>query len=231
MEIVAVRIEDVDQCLCNRLSTYLSPDRRKMLRHFKFPEDQWRSLLSELLVRTYVMEKWGLSNDTITFVKNKFGKPAIAGFPNLQFNLSHSGHWVVAVFDELPVGIDIEEIVPIDLAITDYCFSHLEKKQLDEQPEENTLAHFYKVWTLKESYIKAVGKGLSIPPQSFSIVFVDEKIRLQTSSDNENWCFHQYEIDDSYALSVCARTSVFPEQIHMISSNDLAFRFHNIISN
>ncbi|MGQ4665500.1 4'-phosphopantetheinyl transferase family protein [Metabacillus halosaccharovorans] len=229
MEIVAVRIEEIDHTLCDRLSTYLSPDRRKMLRHFKFPEDQLRSLFSELLVRTYVIEKWGLSNDTVTFVKNKFGKPALAGFPQVQFNLSHSGHWVVAAFDELPVGIDIEEIVPIDLAITDYCFTRLEKTQLDVQPGEKTLEHFYKVWTLKESYIKAVGRGLSIPPQSFSIVYVDDRIRLQTSTDKENWCFHQYEIDDRYALSVCARHSMFPEQLHMISSNDLAFRFKNLV--
>ena len=231
MEIVAVQIENVDQSLCDRLSSYLSPDRRKKLRHFKFPEDQLRSIFSELLVRTYVIEKWGLSNDRIIFVKNKFGKPAICGFPQVQFNLSHSGHWVVAAFDQLPVGIDIEEMVPIDLAITDYCFSQLEKTQLDEQPEENTLAHFYKMWTLKESYMKAVGKGLSIPPQSFSIALVDEKMRFQTNTDKEDWYFYQYDIDDRYKLSVCARNSMFPEQVEMMSSNDLAFRFKDIISN
>ena len=231
MEIVALRIEEIDQILCDRLSTYLSPDRRSMLDKFKFLGDRLRSLFSELLVRTYAIEKWGMVNHDICFVKNKYGKPAIFGFPQFHFNISHSGHWVVVVFDHLPVGIDIEEIVQIDLAVADYCFSQKEKAQLYEQPETSNLSYFYKLWTLKESYMKAVGKGLSIPPQSFSLSFIGEKIRFQSNTDKAYWYFHQYVLDVGYELAVCAQHSKFPEQIHIKSSNDIAFRFQSLTAN
>ena len=230
MEIIALKLEEVDPTLCDRLSTFLSPDRRSMLRKFKFVEDRIRSIFSELLVRTYTIENFGMVNEEIRFIKNKYGKPAIAGSMPFHYNISHSGHWVVAVFDDFPVGIDIEKIEKIDLAVADFCFSQVEKKQLLDQPEESHLAHFYKVWTLKESYIKAVGKGLSIPPQSFSISLINKEIRFQSDTDKEHWCFHQYTIDDGYKLSLCATHSNFSKKIHTMSSNDLAKRFQLITS-
>jgi 4'-phosphopantetheinyl transferase len=231
MEIVALRIEEADQILCDKLSPYLSQDRRKKLEKFKFLEDRLRSLFSELLVRTYAIEKWGMANDEIHFNRNMFGKPAISGFPQYQFNISHSGHWVVAVFDNLPVGIDIEEIAQIDLSVSDFCFSQVEKTQLSEQPNESKLSYFFRLWTLKESYIKAVGKGLSTPLQSFSFTINGEQIGFQSMIDNENWCFHRYVLDVGYELSVCGLDSTFPKQIHIKSTNDLVLRFQSLISN
>ncbi|MGG4266729.1 4'-phosphopantetheinyl transferase family protein [Peribacillus simplex] len=231
MEIIAIKIKGSDQKVCDFLLPYVSLERREMLRRFRFSEDRLRSLFSELLIRTYAIEKWGIANEDIDFVKNKYGKPALSGFPDCQFNITHSGQWVVAVFDTLPVRIDVEKVSQIDIAIADSFFSSLEKFQLNEQPEENKLSYFYKLWTLKESYIKAIGRGLSIPLHSFSFDLTEDGISLQSTEENETRFFRQYVLDVEYELAVCGlRPNLFPEKIHIRSWEDLVFRFQSLIS-
>ncbi len=85
----------------------------------------------------------------------------------------------------MPVGVDIEKIRPIDFAIAERFFTASEYRLLMDTAEQERLQLFYTLWTLKESYIKFVGKGLSIPLDSFAIELLTPDQARLTAPDPE----------------------------------------------
>ena len=112
-----------------------------------------------------------LPETPLRFRYNEYGKPHLAcNFP-LQFNLSNSHSMVIyAVARDQKVGIDVEYMkrdIHID-GIAKRFFSPEESAALQKLPVEERLAGFYRLWTLKEAYIKAIGYGLSFPLNRFT---------------------------------------------------------------
>ncbi|WP_442601597.1 4'-phosphopantetheinyl transferase family protein [Paenibacillus sp. KN14-4R] len=213
------------------LISFMEPDVQVKIRKFYKPEDQLRTLCGELLFRSYAMERWNLAPTELIRTVNDFGKPQLAHYPSYHYNISHSGDWVVAAFDTKVVGIDIEAIAPIELSIADRFFTASEVIMLRNQKDENQTPFFYKLWTLKESYIKAEGKGISIPLDSFSFQIHDHKVEMYLSGRQDTrWSFCQYHLDPGYALSVCGLSPVFPEKMELVSWNDLASTFKKAMS-
>jgi len=109
----------------------------------------------------------------LTFNIDKNGRPSIINIrnKNLDFNISHSDEFVIlAMSNRLRVGIDIEKIRDIDIDLISYnCFSNKEKKYLKEKNDK--LVNFFKIWTLKESYLKALGMWISRKNQRYKFLF------------------------------------------------------------
>ena len=105
------------------------------------------------------------------------GKPEIAaGLPRIAFNLSHGTRLValaVAAGDDAgPVGVDVEQATRnIGPGIARRYFAPEEVADLEALPEAQQRDRFFTLWSLKESYIKATGFGLSLPLDSFSFAF------------------------------------------------------------
>ena len=158
-------------------------------------------------------------------------RPILKNQNDLQFNLSHSGIWVVCAVDNLPVGIDVERIQPIDLDISKNYFSPDEHQDL--LAKDDKYAYFFTLWSLKESYIKIVGKGLSLPLNSFSIKFFGiNDIRIKEENRLlENIFFSQYEIDKNYKMAVCASHNKFPNRVQVKTMYQLADEFlHDLLN-
>lgn len=227
MKIIAVKL-DLNLPEPGRLLSTLDTDIQAKIQRFRKSEDQLRAICGDLLIRTGAFEQWQLPAGRLKRTVNRYGKPAFSDYPSLHYNLSHSGHWVIAVFDTSPVGIDIEEVAGMEPGIADHFFAPAETKWLASlHPKQKTRA-FYELWTLKESFIKADGKGLSIPLDSFRFEF-DEggTIYFHPPSDvQKQWHFKQYEIDPTYALAVCASHACFPEQVETLQWDHLLSRFH-----
>ncbi|QHT69347.1 4'-phosphopantetheinyl transferase superfamily protein [Rhodocytophaga rosea] len=96
---------------------------------------------------------------------SSYGKPYIDH--QVFFNISHAGRYVICALNSEETGIDIEEIQPIELNDFNAIFCAEEKFQLSKA--SNPLQQFFKFWTIKESVIKAEGKGLSIPMDQVTI--------------------------------------------------------------
>ncbi|BFH20424.1 4'-phosphopantetheinyl transferase superfamily protein [Paenibacillus melissococcoides] len=211
--IFAMRVPDVmDQATLQHLLRLLPPDRQDKINRFHHKADAYRSLLAEVLVRKIIAERTGLANSQIRFHYNSYGKPELASEQRLCFNISHSGEWIACAVHDTEVGIDVEQIKPIDLSVARRFFSAEEYELLENKPPEGRLEMFYDLWTLKESYVKLRGQGLSIPLDSFSVHKSDQgECCLRSPGDEvSRFFFKQYHVADQYCLSICAMEPAFP---------------------
>lgn len=127
------------------------PKRLKRAEAFAFEKDKQRCLGVAVVLKTVL----GISECDIKY--GKYGKP-YSDKTSKQFSISHSGEFVVLAISDEEIGVDIQEN---NIKFTDSVYRLLtnnEKKYLDE----HTGKEFFKIWSLKESLSKAVGKGLAV---------------------------------------------------------------------
>ncbi len=206
-----------------RFQKVVSEERRSKAEKFYRREDACRSLLAESLIR-YTFLCAGLKNcSEIKLIRNEFGKPepVLDGF---HFNISHSGAWVICAADNEEIGVDVERIHKVDSDISQRFFSSIENKFLsDFKSPAQWLDYFYKLWVLKESYIKAIGKGLHCPLNSFAVLPKDdgtaELIRYEETLPQKY--FSIYDIDPAYKCALCFSHQNIPHQINIISVQEI----------
>jgi 4'-phosphopantetheinyl transferase len=152
----------------------LDDDEQARMSRFCFPEGRRLFGASHLLVRTTLSRYSEIPPEKWRFVKNTHGKPSVDpdldSFP-LSFSLAHTrGVAVVAVARGAQIGADVERADRnVDAArLAGRFFSPEESAALQKMPTDRLRGHFFLYWTLKESYIKARGIGLSLPLDSFS---------------------------------------------------------------
>lgn len=222
IEIYAVKLHsEIDYITLRKLSSLVSQERQDKLNRLNRSVDITRSILSELLIRRIIKNKLGLSDGDIQFLYNYYGKPFLNGANGIHFNLSHSGDWVVCAVHNLLIGIDIEKVRPVDFSIAEKFFTREEYEILMQTNEPDRNRFFFTLWTLKESYIKAIGKGLSIPLNSFIIETADiSNIRVKIGYTYKPYFFKTFNLDD-YQLSICAKSAHFPALIKNIDINEL----------
>ena len=218
MKVYGAKItENISHLHFNRLCSFLSPERQVRIGKYVRREDSCRSLLAELMIRQIIRDKLSLPDEEIAFGVNDFEKPYLIRGKDFHFNISHSGCWVVCAVDRFPVGVDIEMIRPVEDEIARRFFSAAEYRDLMEKGvAAGRMHHFFTLWTLKESYLKAVGEGLSRPLESFTIrVGQCKNISLVTGNGSGDWFFKQYDIDENYKMAVCASHGLFPETVEV----------------
>jgi len=206
------------------LLSFVSANKRERILKLKKREDACRTLLADILVRWQVALQTGSSPFEIVYEYNKFGKPLISKCDSghsIEFNVSHSGDWVVAAFDSNPVGIDLEKIEPINvIAIGRQFFSKSEYQSLISK-DVVILFHFYELWALKESYIKCLGCGLSKPLHSFSVVKHSGFFYTALDdSEREQHFLRTFDLDEEYKSAICSK-KLFQENIQLVDYTTL----------
>ena len=168
-----------------------------------------RCLAAGLLLRA------ALGDDAV-FETNAFGKPILAD--GRSFNLSHAGDYAVLATGDAPLGVDIERFHEVDyLSVANRFFHPDERAFLASQ--QDTQRAFFHIWTLKESYLKAIGRGFSVAPASFCVLPSENGASF---SGETPYRFRRY--DDTftgYSLSVCAADPDFPGAATLLSVADI----------
>ncbi len=208
VEIYATKIlaaEDF-QSMKDILLTILPESSRRKVTAFYRASDAQRSLFGELLVRRMICEKLGMRNGDLVIGFEEKGKPFIQDYP-IHFNMSHSGVWVVAAVSSAPVGIDIEQMKRNRLEVARRFFTEPEYKNLMDRPEPERTDYFYTLWTLKESYLKAVGRGLTLPLNSFTIRWEQEEYVIDINGTFEAMHVRIIPLEIGYKLAVSASES------------------------
>lgn len=203
------------------LRPFVSTKRWERMLRFRHWSDKWRSLAGELLVRHALSVDYGIGGEQVQWAQNDYGKPLLTGI-DLSFNLSHAGDWVVAAFDSLNVGVDVERIGTYDEEIARRFFSAEDQAALYACEGEERRHRFFELWTSKESYIKAVGYGLSMPLDAFALnVFADSGPTVYRDESGICWHLRFYGLDAGYKLALCARSSRLPDDIKIVAWHHL----------
>ena len=149
----------------------LSSEERARAARFVFEKDRSLFVLGRAMLRSILGPALGLTGARVPLLLNAYGKPEIDGCGGPSFNLSHSGAYVALAVSEAPrVGIDIEVHRPDCefLAIAREYFCPAELACLNARPEQADEL-FFRYWTLKEAYLKALGSGLSGPLRNLEV--------------------------------------------------------------
>ena len=150
----------------------LSEDEKARSRRLVSSQLRRRFVAGRARLRSLLAEHLGRDPRLLEFVQNEYGKPRLAQLPAAHFSLSHSEELAfLAVSDTLEVGADIERIREIDHLDLARRYFHPNETAVIERPADpdDRLRTFFHIWTLKEAVVKALGKGLSIPLDTFEV--------------------------------------------------------------
>jgi len=219
-KVVVVDLDTISQYHFKGFMNVITQERKDRINRTRKLSDSKQFLMSEVLVRFLAIKELNIKNDAIKFGQLEYGKPYLIDYPEFQFNVSHSGKWLVCAYDENPVGIDIEKIYECDMSIAEHFFAKEEYLDLIAQKPEQRLEYFFKLWTLKESYLKALDVGLNKNLNSFIIkVRGNENCRI-FSKDTKAY-FRSYKFDTVYTLSICSFHDHFDPKFELVGVNSL----------
>lgn len=180
--------EAINNDTFNFLIQFTEQEKQDRIDKLKVRKDKDLSLTGDILAKHCIAKVFGIKFSDIQFKVSEFGKPYIADFPNVHFNISHSGDFVVCAVCDKPIGVDIQRMDDVDFAsIAKHVFTVKEQIAFFAVEQDDKKAMFYKTWTAKESYIKFLGTGVRDLRKD-----IDEKCRVNT-----------YRITTEYTLSVC----------------------------
>jgi 4'-phosphopantetheinyl transferase len=213
--------EDLDPEFQDSLLQYLPMESQLRLQDRPNNNSRLQTVCGELLARYSVGKFVGSASQEINLVFGEKGKPHIGNLPEVHFNISHSGYYVVCAVAATEVGIDVERVRKVNLRIAERFFSAPELNDLMALDEESRKQYFITLWTIKESYLKAIGRGLTQHLNSFTIVKNGSDYRLTGNEEAEGFGIKTQQLDTEYSMAVCAPLP-FPEcETHFISLEDI----------
>ncbi len=191
MNIKIVRVRDPENFTkYEPLLRQISPERRERIARMKFPRKKTISLVTELLIRSEISKALGMPRSSIEFEYNEYGKPLLKG-GGYFFSVSHSGDFVAFAGADSPVGVDIQSVGRADRRVAERFFTSEEYAAICAAPSLER--EFFRIWTLKEAYVKMLGVGMAAPFNSFCVL-TEEIAGISRSEDL-----------GEYILSVCVR--------------------------
>ena len=217
---VWIHASDAVRRACRSL---LSPEEASRAQRFAFPHLRAFYEVSHGVLRVLLSHYLKRDPREILLSLGRAGKPALTGDPGLQFNMSHSGRLAAYAFTfDCELGIDVEEVreMPDLESIAERYFCRAEVLELlaVKGARERTGA-FFRCWTRKESYVKAIGEGLSIPLDQFQVTLLpDSPARLvhvgEDSVAAAEWSLHHLEAAPGYAGALAYRAQPRPVVLH-----------------
>ena len=187
-----------------RAYSAVSPRRREKTDRLRFESDKCLSLGAELLLMRACRDL-GIAYEAETVTESTYKKPAFAS-GRVAFNLSHSGTKVLCAAADVPVGCDTERIGDADPQIAERFFFKDERLALSAAASEaERRALFYRLWTLKESFMKCTGLGFYLPLDSFCVLTDGPSVTVRQQVDGACYRFFERHPGDGYAYAVCVR--------------------------
>lgn len=199
-------------------------DEKARLGKFVYRKDVRASLAGRLLMRKFVNECGGLPYDKITFVRDEHNRPVLKDHSTVvSFNVSHHGSYTVLAGEvgNVKLGVDVMSLeYDRGKSMSEFLntmkrnFSPAEweeiKGSVAEKPEVEQISMFYRHWTLKESYLKALGIGILIDLKSLDFRTNSELSRNSVTTDTvlhidgikQDWLFEETLLDSQHCVAV-----------------------------
>ncbi len=189
-------------------------------------------LISRMLTKSVLADKLGISPHEVNIQLQPNGKPFVQGNKGIYFNLSHSADVIVlAVTEEGEIGVDVERVdrefdwMRVDSVLAP---SEIEWIQENERIDPSTVyQRFFQIWTLKESYIKCTGEGMSRHLKKLNFHVLAEHIEFLDSTRDiqktEEYYFQSYVYDHNYIFSICLQQRCSLERFTLDCFQSLPF--------
>jgi 4'-phosphopantetheinyl transferase len=216
------------------LETYrllMAPEEREQESNFYFDRDRRRYLVTRALVRTVLSRYEARLPHEWTFQNTYYGRPVIANASTscrpLCFNVSHTDSLIVlAVTCRKALGIDIENmsVRRISDELANHYLAPVEIAALHSVDRALQQERLWEYWTLKESYLKARGTGMSLPLDKFSFRYphdsgIEVNIEPELNDQAAQWQFWQFRPAPQYLLAVCAESTVVSGPVFRIRAS------------
>jgi 4'-phosphopantetheinyl transferase len=193
----------LDAAQADFLRSYLPPTMVVKAGRFRRWQDAQAYLMGKFMLGEG-LKKYGFSKGVLDNIQyTEYGRPYLRA--DVDFNIAHSGKYVVcAITKGLRLGIDIEEIQPIDLGDFTSQFTPEELQKI--ACAVDSYHEFYRLWTIKEAVIKADGRGLSFPLKD---ILIDIHARVE----EKQWYIHTLDVAAGYAAHLAVDGIVHQEII------------------
>lgn len=166
------------------------------------PKKEQRSHAHNLLRECLKTHNIDYLTDKTPIVRGEHGKPSLAEYPEIKYNMSHANGIAVCMLSDKECGVDCEGVRPYRPNVVKRSFSESEKILIENAGENERDLLFFRLWTLKEAYVKAIGIGISYPMNTVEFSFMDNKI----ISSVKDYRFRQYILKDGqFIIAVCEK--------------------------
>lgn len=197
----------------HKLAQTLSEDEQARANRFYFERDRKHFTVGRGLLRTILSHYTGIVPNQLQFCYGSRGKPALVpqeSDTTIQFNVSHSqGLALYAIASDRQIGIDLEQIRPTsDIEqLAKRFFSPGESAVICSLPPAQKQQAFFRGWTCKEAYLKAIGEGLALLQQVEVSLVLEEPPRLlsidhQDTEATARWCLQMLTPASGYMAAI-----------------------------
>ena len=202
--IYAAKVTELEnEAMYNMAYNKVTDERRKKTDSLRIKRDRQLSLGAELLL-IHGLRQCGIELKEIKYHYGINGKPYLIGSKDIYFNLSHSNEAVICAVSLQEVGCDIERVSDISFTAAGKFFCETEYEMIASQKtKEEKQNMFFRLWTLKESFIKLTGKGMGMSMKSFSIKFDTDKVLLNQKYFDEKCYACELDLWKDYRCAVC----------------------------
>lgn len=212
-----------DEALFQRMLEYTSPYRRQKIALLKNDSDKRRSLGAAVALDK-ALGGYGLEERAMEYELGSHGKPLLRFHPEIHFSLSHSKDYAICSIGSEDIGNDIEWVRSGKDNVVKRFFAAEElawiKNAADSKERDERM---FRVWTMKESFLKVTGFGMSLPLKDFAVVMEENgNIKLRQSVDDKKYYMKEYAMppifneQEEYKIAVCSPDPDFtsgPEHI------------------
>jgi len=203
------KLESIESVFSESMSSLLSAERYQKVQRLRSSTGRNTSAAAYLLLRFALREAYNL-NEAVKFKFATKGKPALENYPHIHFNLSHSKGVVACVVADFEVGVDVQNIRHVSGKTAKRVLT--EEEYVTFQKSDNPDEYFCKIWTIKESYVKMTGQGIT------------NELREISAGEIKN--IHTFK-GENYYCSVCGSVASkslaceAPEKVRHLGREDL----------
>ena len=204
------------------VSTY----RQQKIAHLKNVEDKKRSLAASIALNA-ALKEYDLEERMMKYELGNKGKPYFCNHPEIHFSLSHSGDYAICSIGAHEVGNDIERVRSGREKVAQRFFA---KEEIDwiydtelSGVSDDLDSKIIRIWTMKESFLKVTGHGMSLPLNEFAIlVGGNVSIQIRHNTNDKTYYMKEYDMPENfneggkYKITVCSEYMNFADKLEVV---------------
>ena len=179
----------IDENTFQYMLKFVQSEKQERILKQKIKQNADNMLVSEILAKVVIKKIFGIDIAKQEFNYTEYGKPYLPDYPDVHFNISHSGEYVACAVSDKPIGIDIQKISEYNSDVAKRVCNGNELAQIEKSSDK--AYEFTKLWTQKEAVLKMYGTGIA----SGDIKHCLENQKIKSKKIDDCWLSETISID------------------------------------